>query len=164
MPLLRSDIRASDTDREAVAEFLKRHYTAGRLTEDEFDARVDAAYAAVGLSQLDRLVGDLPAHPPAPPARRSSVRPVAACLTAAVLAVAVATVVPPEAWAMLLVLALPLLLFAGMALMMLAPVAIPVVLLVWLVHAMKRAAAPLPLNGGARQAPLRGSASRRRLG
>lgn len=163
MPLLRSDIRASDADREAVAEFLKRHYTAGRLTEDEFDARVDAAYAAVGLSQLDRLVGDLPAYPPAPPAQRSSVRPVAACLTAAVLAVAVATVVPPEAWAMVLVLALPLLLFAGMALMMLAPVAIPVLVVVGLVYAVRSAAAPAPLSGVGPRAPLPGSASRRRL-
>jgi len=163
MPLLRSDIRASDADREAVAEFLKRHYTAGRLTEDEFDARVDAAYAAVGLSQLDRLVADLPAHPPAPPARRSSVRPVVACLAVAVLAVAAASVVPGEVWAVLLVLALSLLLFAGMALMMLAPVAIPIVLVVWLVHAVRRAGAPVPLSGAGPRAPLPGSASRRRL-
>jgi len=163
MPLLRSDIRASDADREAVAEFLKRHYTAGRLTQDELDARVEAAYSAVGLSHLDRLVGDLPAHPPAAPARRSSARSIATCLAVAVLGVAVLSVVPAEVWAVLLVLAIPLLLLAGMALMMLAPVAIPALLVVGLVYAVRRAAAPAPLSGAGPRAPLPGSASRRRL-
>lgn len=164
MPLLRTDIRASDADREAVAEFLKGHYAAGRLTRDELDARVEAAYGAVGLAQLEQLVGDLPAHPPPPPpARRRSARPVAVWLAVAVLAVVLASAVPGEAWAVLLLLTVPLLLFAGLALVAISPLVIPAVLIVWLVHAVKRAGAPARLSGVAPRAPVPGSASPRRL-
>ena len=44
----RPDVRASDLDRERAVEFLKAHYAAGRLQDDELAWRSDAAYRAVG--------------------------------------------------------------------------------------------------------------------
>src|SRR3954452_17642185 len=68
--LMRYDVRASDHDRERAVEFLKAHYAAGRLGDDELAGRTDAAYRAVVVSDLDRLTADLPAFPPPRPARR----------------------------------------------------------------------------------------------
>ena len=42
-----SNWRAGDADRMAVADQLREHYAVGRLSMDEFRARLDAAYAAV---------------------------------------------------------------------------------------------------------------------
>ena len=52
--------RASDQDRERTADALGRHYAAGRLTLEEFQDRLDQAYAAKTLGQLDDLMADLP--------------------------------------------------------------------------------------------------------
>jgi hypothetical protein len=59
------DYRASDVDRQAVAEQLARHTGAGRLTLDEFDQRVRAAWAAQTHADLYRLLLDLPGPIPA---------------------------------------------------------------------------------------------------
>src|SRR3954464_9227971 len=91
--LQRYDLRASDLDRERAVEFLKAHYTDGRLREDELAWRTDAAYRAVALSDLDRLTAALPAFAPRPPARRRRVSPVALVLLAA-FAVAIVAAVP----------------------------------------------------------------------
>jgi len=56
--------RAGDADREAVAGQLREHYAAGRLTVDEFRARLDAAYAAATAGELSRVTADLPAARP----------------------------------------------------------------------------------------------------
>lgn len=53
--------RAGDADRMAVADQLREHYAAGRLTMDEFRARLDAAYAAVTMGDLALVTADLPA-------------------------------------------------------------------------------------------------------
>lgn len=53
-------IRASDSDRERVVEILRGGYTEGRLTLDEFNERMTAAYAAKTWSQLRELTSDLP--------------------------------------------------------------------------------------------------------
>ncbi len=53
-------VRASDTDRERTAAALGGHYAAGRLTREEFQERLDQAYAAKTLGQLDDLMTDLP--------------------------------------------------------------------------------------------------------
>jgi len=58
-------IRAADADRERVAASLRDHYAAGRLNGDEFNERLDKAYAATTLGELADLQTDLPA--PAPP-------------------------------------------------------------------------------------------------
>jgi hypothetical protein len=52
--------RASDQDRERFAAALGGHYAAGRLTLEEFQERLDQAYAAKTLGELDGLMADLP--------------------------------------------------------------------------------------------------------
>lgn len=56
-------IRASDADRETVVATLREAYTAGRLTLDEFDERMAAAYASKTWGDLRQLTIDLPAQP-----------------------------------------------------------------------------------------------------
>ena len=53
-------MRASDEDRERVVAALKEHCAAGRLTLDELPGRVERAYAAATLPELDELTRDLP--------------------------------------------------------------------------------------------------------
>lgn len=60
-------IRASDADRESVVASLRDHYAAGRLNGDEFNERLDKAYAARTLGDLADLQTDLPAPQPAQP-------------------------------------------------------------------------------------------------
>jgi hypothetical protein len=74
-------IRASDEDRERTAAALSGHYAAGRLTFEEFQQRLDQAFAARTLHELADLMTDLPAtdlsqltgepggHPPLPAPR-----------------------------------------------------------------------------------------------
>ena len=56
------DVRASDTERELTVERLNRAMGSGRLTVDEFDERVRAAYAARTRGELADLTRDLPGH------------------------------------------------------------------------------------------------------
>ena len=53
-------IRASDADRDRTAALLREHHAAGRLTAEEFNERLDKAYAAKTLGDLDQLLSDLP--------------------------------------------------------------------------------------------------------
>lgn len=52
-------LRASDAEREQTADVLRHAAGEGRLTVDELDERLDAAYAAVTHEDLDRLVVDV---------------------------------------------------------------------------------------------------------
>lgn len=61
-------MRASDADRERVASILRDAGGDGRLTVHELDERLDAAYGAVTLEQLDGLTTDLVAAPGRAPA------------------------------------------------------------------------------------------------
>ena len=54
------DLRASDTDREATADRLRRHHTDGRIDSEEFQERIDRCYSAKTIGELDELVSDLP--------------------------------------------------------------------------------------------------------
>jgi hypothetical protein len=56
-------IRASDQERESVVDVLRDAYTDGRLTLDEFEERMSAAYAAKTWTDLRHLTGDLPVEP-----------------------------------------------------------------------------------------------------
>jgi hypothetical protein len=56
-------IRASDQERETVVDVLRDAYTDGRLSLDEFEQRMSAAYAAKTWPQLRELTGDLPVEP-----------------------------------------------------------------------------------------------------
>jgi Domain of unknown function (DUF1707)/2TM domain len=61
-------MRASDADRERTVEQLRRHHADGRLDLEEFSERMERAYTAKTLAELDELMTDLPrdAAPAAP--------------------------------------------------------------------------------------------------
>jgi hypothetical protein len=52
--------RASDADRNRIAAALSEHLAVGRLAVQEFDDRLEKAYAAKTLDELDPLTADLP--------------------------------------------------------------------------------------------------------
>ena len=56
-------IRASDQERQSVVDVLREAFTDGRLTLDEFEERMTAAYAAKTWTDLRQLTGDLPVEP-----------------------------------------------------------------------------------------------------
>ena len=56
---------ASDADRDTAVGLLNAAWAEGRLTADEYDQRLSAAYAARTWQQLDQLTADLPAPPAA---------------------------------------------------------------------------------------------------
>jgi hypothetical protein len=58
-----SELRVADQDRERVATEIRKHYAAGRLTDDELDHRLAAAYAARTQRELAELRSDLPQLP-----------------------------------------------------------------------------------------------------
>jgi hypothetical protein len=58
-----SDFRASDEQRDRAAQEIREHFAAGRLTDDELDDRVQAAYAARTEGELRALLSDLPKLP-----------------------------------------------------------------------------------------------------
>ena len=59
-------MRAADTDRDAVASRLGEHMTAGRLTVAEYEDRVARAYSAKTYGELAELTRDLPSSRPRP--------------------------------------------------------------------------------------------------
>jgi hypothetical protein len=69
-----SHLRASDAERNDVAERLSRHFTEGRLDQPEFKARLDRAMGATTRGDLEGLFDDLPPlateAPPRPRHRR----------------------------------------------------------------------------------------------
>ena len=71
--------RASDADRDQTAAALREHLAVGRLTIEEFDERLDQAYAAKTLGELDQVMADLPGtglgQLPDAPADRSAASP-----------------------------------------------------------------------------------------
>lgn len=76
-------IRVSDDDRQRVVAALERHTGAGRLTLDEFAARVEAACGARTSDELAAVTHDLPALDDAP--RRDFLVLVLAAVAALVL-------------------------------------------------------------------------------
>jgi uncharacterized membrane protein YccC len=58
-----SRLRVADSDREQLAAELREHLVAGRLTPEEFEERVGAAYRASTRAELDALREDLPMSP-----------------------------------------------------------------------------------------------------
>jgi hypothetical protein len=53
-------VRASDADRERTSSLLREHHAQGRLTAEEFNDRLDRAFEAKTLGELDALLADLP--------------------------------------------------------------------------------------------------------
>jgi hypothetical protein len=56
-------LRASHVDREQAISALKAAFVHGRLTKDEFDARVGQALAARTHTELAVITADIPADP-----------------------------------------------------------------------------------------------------
>jgi len=59
-------VRASDAEREQVVAELREHSAQGRLTLEEFSQRVDEAYGAKTLAELETVRRELPAVSAAP--------------------------------------------------------------------------------------------------
>lgn len=60
-PLAEADLRASDADRDRVADILRDALAEGRLTTEEHSERLDGVYAAKTVGELEPYVRDLPA-------------------------------------------------------------------------------------------------------
>jgi len=73
-PLPAEQRRASDADREHVAERLRDAAGDGRLTIPELEERLEAAFAARTYAELEPLTHDLPDHPYSGPRVPSAVR------------------------------------------------------------------------------------------
>ena len=58
-----NELRASDADRERVAERLRTAAGDGRLTSVELEERLEGAFSARTEAELEPLVADLPAPP-----------------------------------------------------------------------------------------------------
>ena len=83
-----SSLRASDADRDAIAERLRAAAVEGRLEPDELEERLHRALRARTYGDLGRLVSDLPA-----PLQRHRTTVVPVTLTALAIAVRVGFVV-----------------------------------------------------------------------
>ncbi|WP_329340213.1 DUF1707 domain-containing protein [Streptomyces sp. NBC_01352] len=66
------ELRASDADRERVAEVLRDALAEGRLDMEEFGERLDATYKARTYGELAPITRDLPSGPGGAPAPRIS--------------------------------------------------------------------------------------------
>ena len=64
------ELRASDADRERVAEVLRDALAEGRLDMEEFEERLEATYKARTYGELAPLTRDLPAPGATAPAPR----------------------------------------------------------------------------------------------
>jgi len=91
----RATLRASDSDRERVAERLREATGEGRLHTEELEQRLERALSSRTYGQLDALVADLPGARLAAPRERglSRVRPALTLALSAVLAVAIVAAV-----------------------------------------------------------------------
>jgi uncharacterized protein DUF1707/2TM domain-containing protein len=56
----RTQVRASDEERERAVSALRHNYAAGRITSSELEERVERAYDATTLGDIDRVLYDLP--------------------------------------------------------------------------------------------------------
>ena len=59
----RPALRASDADREKAAQSLASNFAAGRLSGEELSQRLEDAYRARTVAELEELLSDLPTTP-----------------------------------------------------------------------------------------------------
>jgi Domain of unknown function (DUF1707) len=57
----RGNLRASHADREEVIDMLKATFVQGRLTKDEFDARIGQTFTSRTYAELAAVIADIPA-------------------------------------------------------------------------------------------------------
>lgn len=60
-PTPATELRASDADRDRIADILREALAEGRLTADEHAERVDGVLHAKTVGELDVFIRDLPA-------------------------------------------------------------------------------------------------------
>uniref|UniRef100_UPI000AE5FF54 DUF1707 SHOCT-like domain-containing protein n=1 Tax=Streptomyces lushanensis TaxID=1434255 RepID=UPI000AE5FF54 len=60
-PVEPGGIRASDADRDRIADILREALAEGRLDAEEHAERIDSVYRAKTVGELEPLVRDLPA-------------------------------------------------------------------------------------------------------
>ena len=70
----RSALRASDADRDYIAERLRTAAGEGRILAEELEQRLEAAFSARTYGELNAVVADLPRERPPGPARRIPMR------------------------------------------------------------------------------------------
>jgi hypothetical protein len=101
----RSRLRASHADREHVIAMLKAAFVHGRVTKDEFDARVGQAFGSRTYGELAAVTADIPAgqiadQPPSKPTRAPARPPMShaakarRCVVIALAMMTVATFAP----------------------------------------------------------------------
>ena len=110
----RATLKASDADREQIAERLRKATAEGRLLAEELEERLEATFAARTYGELDVVVADLPGVPVRQHERRRSpaLTPVhvialflfAPVVIALMLAVAVIMATLFSAWGLLLIM------------------------------------------------------------
>jgi hypothetical protein len=71
LPQQSGQVRVGDADRDRVAVVLREHAVEGRLTLEEYGARLDEAYAATSESALAATLRELPERRPAAPSPAS---------------------------------------------------------------------------------------------
>ncbi|MFE9676206.1 DUF1707 domain-containing protein [Streptomyces sp. NPDC006259] len=78
------ELRASDADRDRIADILREALAEGRLTADEHAERVEGVLAARTVGELDAFIRDLPAahQRPASPRMPAPNRPTAGAIPA----------------------------------------------------------------------------------
>jgi hypothetical protein len=73
LPQQSGQVRIGDADRERIVGLLREHAVEGRLTLEEYSARLDEAYAATSEGALVATLRELPERPLAPsPVKRRS--------------------------------------------------------------------------------------------
>lgn len=94
-----SNVRASDADREQIADRLRKAAAEGRLLAEELEQRIEATFTARTYGELDALVEDLPndriaaSHPHAVMHTGGAVGVLAVALVAAAVVALVALIV-----------------------------------------------------------------------
>jgi uncharacterized membrane protein YdbT with pleckstrin-like domain len=88
-----SSLRASDVDRDAVAERLRQAAVEGRLEPEELEERLHAALRARTYGDLHRVLTDLPATPAAWERHSAEVMPAARSALAVAIRVLLTLVV-----------------------------------------------------------------------
>jgi hypothetical protein len=104
-PASDQNMRVSDAERQAVADRLAEHFSAGRLDQAEFDERVGRAMSAKTRADLNGLFDDLPetgapaaTDPAAGQLRRRHRHPVLLAALIVFVAIAAAHVMWPLLW------------------------------------------------------------------
>jgi uncharacterized protein DUF1707 len=121
VPVPGADVRVGDVERQAAADELREHFTAGRIDVDEFSTRLGDALRATSAADLNAALRDLP---PIPGHLRTWTRPPAGPGAAAPGTVPAWAGVPPRssreiwggmpAWAKVVLALLGLWLFFGL--------------------------------------------------